>query len=321
MKFAILGPGRIAQKMAEAVCGLKDVELYAIGSTNAERAETFAKQWNATKWYGSYEEMLKDDAIDLVYVATPHSFHYEHAKMCLQHGKNVLVEKPFTVNGTQARDLIAYAKEKNLFLMEAMWSRCMPSRFIIEELLEKGTIGQLTSITANLGYSLQYKERMNEPSLAGGALLDLGIYPISFARTYVKKDVVNAISTAVMSPKGIDWTNSITLTFENGVMAVLHSNMLAQTDELGILYGTDGYIEVQDINNCREIRVFKEGKKTVIPIPEQINGYEYEVLDCMRAIEKGQIECENMPLSETLWVIDVMDALRKEWDMIYPFEK
>lgn len=321
MKFAILGPGRIAQKMAEAVCGLEEVELYAIGSTSAERAENFAKQWNATKWYGSYEEMLKDDAIDLVYIATPHSFHYEHAKMCLSHGKNVLVEKPFTVNGEQARDLIDYAKEKNLFLMEAMWSRCMPSRFIIEELLEKGAIGQLTSVTANLGYGLLYKERMNDPSLAGGALLDLGIYPISFARTYVKKDVANAISTAVMSPKGVDWTNSITLTFENGVMAVLHSNMLAQTDELGILYGTEGYIEVQDINNCREIRVFKDGKKTVIPVPEQINGYEYEVLDCKRAIENGQIECENMPLSETLWVIDLMDALRKEWGMIYPFEK
>ncbi len=323
MKFAIFGPGKIAQCMAAAVTPIKEVERYAVASRDLKRAQDFASEWGFEKAYGSYEEMLADPEVELIYVATPHSHHYEHAKMCLNAGKHVLLEKAFTVNAKQAEELIALAKEKNVLLAEAIWTRYMPSRKMIDDLLDSGRIGKVNAVMANLGYELHDIPRMQEPELAGGALLDLGVYPINFAKMVVKKDVKDVVSTAVMSPKGIDWTNSITLIFEDDTMAVLHSNMLAGLNRLGAIYGDKGYLEVQNINNAEEIRVYDLDHQLVetIPVPEQINGYEYEVISCIRAIKEGKIECEEMPHEETLWIMRLMDRIRKDWNMVYPFEK
>lgn len=323
MKFAILGLGKIARCMATAVSGLDQVEKYAVAARDLDRAQAFAKEWGYEKAYGSYEELVSDPEVELIYVATPHSHHYEHAKLCLENGKNVLLEKAFTVNAKQAEELIALAKEKNVLLAEAIWTRYMPSRKMIDELLEKGIIGKITSITANLGYELHNIPRLQEPELAGGALLDLGIYPINFAKMVMKQDVKEVYSNAVMSPKGIDWTNSITLIFEDDTMAVLHSTMLAGINRMGVICGDKGYLEVQNINNCEEIRLYDLAHKLVetYPVPEQINGYEYEVIACIKAIEEGKIECEEMPHEETLWVMRLMDRIRNEWGMTYPFEK
>lgn len=322
MKFAILAPGRIAHMMAEAVSGLPEVEKYAIGSRSIERAQEFADQWGFEKAYGSYEELVQDDEIDLIYVATPHSHHFECAKLCIEHGKNILVEKPFTVNAKQAKELIALAKEKGVFMTEAIWTRYMPSRKMIDDLIAQGTIGKVTSLMANLCYELMDKERMTDPALAGGALLDLGVYPINFARMVFKTEVEDFSSHAVMSPKGVDYINSMTLVFEGGEMAILHSNMLAESNRMGAIYGEKGYIEIQNINNCEEIRVYDASHKLIqtIPVPEQINGYEYEVIACMKAIEEGKLECEEMPHAETIWVMELMDAIRKEWGLVYPCE-
>lgn len=323
MKFAILGLGKIARCMAIAVSGLEQAEKYAVAARDLDRAQAFAKEWGYEKAYGSYEELVSDPEVELIYVATPHSHHYEHAKLCLEHGKNVLLEKAFTVNAKQAEELIALAKEKNVLLAEAIWTRYMPSRKMIDDLLEKGIIGKITSITANLGYELHDIPRLQEPELAGGALLDLGIYPINFAKMVMKQDVKEVYSSAVMSPKGIDWTNSITLIFEDDTMAVLHSTMLAGINRMGVISGDKGYLEVQNINNCEEIRLYDLAHKLVetYPVPEQINGYEYEVIACIKAIEEGKIECEEMPHEETLWVMRLMDRIRNEWGMTYPFEK
>ncbi len=323
MKFAILAPGKIAQKMSTAVSGLADVEKYAVGSRSLERAEAFAKEWGYEKAYGSYEELLSDPQVELVYVASPHSHHYEHTKLCLEHGKHVLVEKAFTVNRQQAEELVALAREKNLLLAEAIWTRYMPSRKMISDLVESGIIGEVTSLTANLGYVLGGIPRMEEPELAGGALLDLGVYPINFALMVFGNDVSKIEASAVKSPKGIDWINSITLTFADGKLAVLHSNMLAQTDREGVISGTKGYIKAQNINNCEEIRVYDVNHNLIktCAIPEQINGYEYEVIACMRAMKEGKIECEEMPHQETLRVMDIMDEIRSIWGMKYPCEK
>lgn len=320
MKIAILGPGRIAVHMAEALSGLPEAERYAVASRDYDRAKKFADQWRFEKAYGSYEEMLEDPQVELVYVATPHSHHYRHAKMCLEHGKNVLVEKAFTVNAAQAEALAKLAGEKGLLLAEAIWTRYMPCRKMIDELLESGVIGSVSSLTANLGYELTGKERLQEPGLAGGALLDLGVYPINFALMAFDGKVKKVDSSAVMSPKGIDWINSITLTFEDGKMAVLHSNMLAPTDRLGVIYGDRGYIEVQNINNCEEIRVFDPDHKMTAryPVPEQINGYEYEVLACMKAIREDRTECGEMPLNETVRVMKILDLIRSQWGMKFP---
>lgn len=322
MKFAILAPGGIAHKMAEAVSGLKEVERYAVASRDLGRAKAFADQWGFEKAYGSYEEMLQDPQVELVYVATPHSHHYQYTKMCLEHGKHVLVEKAFTVNAAQAKELIELSREKGVLLAEAIWTRYMPSRKMIDDLLESGVIGTVTSLSANLGYILPHVPRLQEPELAGGALLDLGVYPINFALMAFHGQISKVTSTAVLSPKGIDWRNSITLTFDDGKIAILFSDMLSQSDRQGVINGDKGYLEVQNINNCEEIRVFDLDRKMVAryEVPEQINGYEYEVMACMKAIQEGKIECEEMPHSETLRVMELMDSIRADWGMKYPCE-
>lgn len=341
MKFAILAPGKIAHSMAAALKGLKEgdvqatqeianqlnvdtseIELYAVASRDIERAESFAAQWGFEKAYGSYEEMLGDEAVELVYVASPHSCHYEHAKMCLEHGKHVLVEKPFTVNARQARELISVSEENGLLLAEAIWTRYMPSRSMIDDIVESGVIGKPTSLMANLGYSMRQKERLCKPELAGGALLDVGVYPIHFALMVFHSKLAKLDATAVMSPEGIDWMNGVTMTFDSGELAVLHSTMLSPTDRLGVIYGEKGYMEVVNINNCEEIRVYNTDHQMmeVHKVPEQINGYEYEVLACINAIEHGQFECEAMPHCETLRVMQILDSIRAKWDMKYPCE-
>ncbi len=322
MKFAILAPGKIAHSMARAVSEIEKIECYAVASRDYGRAADFAEQWGFEKAYGSYEELAKDPQVELVYVASPHSHHYEHARLCLEHGKHVLVEKAFTVNARQAKKLIQLSEEKGLLLAEAIWTRYMPSRKMIDELLAEGVLGNVTSLTANLGYILPHVERMQSPELAGGALLDLGVYPINFALMAFQGAVKEVNASAIMSPRGVDWMNSITLTFADGKMAVLHSDMLAQTDRQGVISGDKGYLEVQNINNCEEIRVFNlERKMTACyQVPPQINGYEYEVLSCIKAIEEGRTECEEMPHSQILLVMELLDTIREQWGMVYPCE-
>ena len=315
MKFAILSPGKIAHMMAKTVTQLEEVECYAVASRSYDRAEAFAKQWNFAKAYGSYEKLAEDPEVELVYIASPHSHHYEHAKLCLEHGKHVLLEKAFTVNAAQAEELIALAKEKKLLLAEAIWTRYMPGRKLLDDLLADGVIGNVTSLTANLGYVLTNVERMIKPELAGGALLDVGVYPINFALMTFHSEVAEIDTTAVMSDKGVDLMNSVTLTFADGKMAVLHSSMQSLTDREGVIFGDQGYIEVQNINNCEEIRIYDLDRNLVrrVNVPEQITGYEYEVLSCIKAIREGKSECPEMPHEETLSVMRLLDEIRSKW--------
>lgn len=322
MKFSILGPGNIAKSLARAVQSVDGVVAYAVASRSYERAKTFADEWGYEKAYGSYEEMVKDPEVELVYIATPHSHHYQYAKMCLEHGKHVLLEKAFTVNARQAEELIHISEEKNLLLAEAIWTRYMPSRKMINDVIASGVIGEVTSLTANLGYPLKYKERMRKPELAGGALLDLGVYPINFALMVFRGQIKDVTASAVMSPNRVDWMNGITLTFDDGKMAVLHTDMLALLDRQGVINGEKGYIEVQNINNCEEIRVFDESRKMIerYQVPEQVNGYEYEVEACRQAVENGKYECPQMPHTETLRIMKLMDQIREMWGMTFPCE-
>lgn len=322
VRFAVLAAGGIAAKMSKAVAGLPEVKRYAVASRSLEKAAAFAKEWGYEKAYGSYEEMLADPMVELVYVASPHSHHYEHAKMCIEAGKHVLVEKAFTVNAKQAEELIALAREKKVLLVEAMWTRFMPARQIIDDLLAEGTIGKIMTVTANLGYDIKNKERLIKPELAGGALLDVGVYPIQFALMTVHSPLVKISSDAVMSPEGVDYCNSVTMTFENGVMAVLHSSMLSLTDREGVIYGENGSIRVHNINNCEGISVYDKQGQLVkeVPVPPQINGYEYEVIACVEAIRNGNLECKEMSHKDTLQGMKILDTIRGQWGMKYPCE-
>ena len=182
MNIAILGIGHIAEKMAAAISGLDDnYKPYAAASRSIENATRFAKKWRFEKSYGSYKDLLDDENIDLVYIATPHSFHYEQALMCLNAGKNILVEKAFTANYFQAKEILDISKTKKLLAAEAIWTRYMPSRYILNELIESRIIGDAISVTASLCYPIENIKRLRDPSLAGGTLLDLGIYPLNFS--------------------------------------------------------------------------------------------------------------------------------------------
>lgn len=322
MKMGILGAGNIGGAMARTIAGMDKVEAYAVGARDIARAEAFAAQYHFTKAFGSYEEMLSDPELELVYVATPHSHHYEHVKLCLEHGKHVLCEKAFTVNAKQAVELFEMAKSKNLLLTEAIWTRYMPMRKTLDEIAASGVIGEITSLTANLGYVVGHLPRMQEPGLAGGALLDLGVYPINFASMVFGDKIREVSSSAVLTESKVDAVNSITLIYEDGKMAQLHSNMMVATDRRGMIYGDKGYIEVQNINNCEGIRVFDTNHKLIAEYetPKQITGYEYEVEACMEAMAKGELECPQMPHKESIRIMELMDSLRAQWGVKYPNE-
>ena len=327
MKIGLLGAGRIANTMATTIAGLvargePGIEAWSVGARDYDRAAALAKEFGFAKAYGSYEELLSDPEVDLIYIATPHSHHYEHVKLCLEHGKNVLCEKAFTVNAAQAREVLSLAESKGLLLTEAIWPRYMPSREMIDGILARGEIGTPLSLTANLNYELHDKERMLEPSLAGGALLDLGVYPINFAMMAFGDDPASISGVAVLTDKGVDARESITMTWADGRMAVLHADMLTQSNRMGVINGTKGYLEVQNINNPEEIRVYDMDYNLVkkYEIPAQITGYEYEVLACRDALAAGQIECAAMPHATTIQVMELMDSLRKSWNVVYPFE-
>ena len=323
MKIAILGAGNIASVMAKTIGQMEEASCYAVAARDYIRAKEFAEEYGFQKAYGSYEEMVQDQEVELVYIATPHSHHYEHAKLCLEHGKHILCEKAFTVNEKEARALISLAREKKLLLAEAIWTRYMPSRERINEVLASGIIGTPHTLTANLGYVIADKPRIIEPSLAGGALLDIGIYPINFALMAFGDDIESISSAAVLSNTGVDLQNSITFKYKDGKMAILNSTTLALTNREGIISGDKGYMVVENINNCERIHIFSHDRKEIenFIMPKQISGYEYEVRACIKAIKEGKLECEEMPHIDTLRVLEIMDQLRKEWGVSYPQEE
>lgn len=322
-RVGILGTGKIAGVMAKTLKKMKNVKCYGVASRSEERARSFAQEYGIKVAYASYEELVLDSRIDLIYIATPHSEHYENMKLCIENGKNVLCEKAFTANAEQAEEILALAERKGVFVAEAMWVRYMPMLGTIRSILSSGIIGEPAMLTANLGYNIAGKQRLTDPALAGGTLLDLGVYVLNFAAMMFGKDVEKTESSCILTDTGVDAQESITLTFRDGKMAVLNATMNGISDRRGVIYGPKGYIVVENINNFESVTVYdaehKAGK--TVKAPKQLTGYEYEVYSCLEAIEKGEKECWEMPHEETLRIMRQMDALRKEWGVVYPFEK
>lgn len=322
MKIAILGAGHIAVTLAYTMQRLEEVECYAVASRDLNKAKEFAAAYGFTKAYGSYEEMLADKEVELVYVATPHSHHYEHMKLCIEAGKHVLCEKAFTMNEKQAREIFALAEEKDVLVTEAIWTRYMPSRKIINDLLAENVIGEVKTLTANLDYAIARTERIIRPELAGGALLDVGVYTLNFALMHFGNRIVKKHSVVHLTETGVDGQNVIALSYEDGRLALLTSGIYGISDRQGIFYGEKGYIVVDNINNPLEIKLYNEEHKLwkTISMPKQINGYEYEILETIDCIKQGKRECPSMPHEDTLEVMRMMDEFRKEWGIQYPNE-
>ena len=322
-KLGIIGAGWIAHKMAATLAQTEDYCVHAIASRSIEKAKAFAQKWGISKAYGSYEELVNDDSIDMVYVATPHSHHLDHALLAIRSNKPVLVEKAFTANTKEAELLLAEAKSRNIFVAEAIWTRYMPLSMKVKEIMDSGIIGTPRVLTATLCYAMEQKERILRPELCGGALLDLGVYTLNFARMYFGTDIVRTVSNCIMSQSGVDMHECISLTYTDGRMANLQSGALCLNDRQGIISGTEGYIRIDNVNCPELIEVYRnyELVETYHKPDDMVTGYEYQVMECRRCIESGLTESPMMPHAETIEIMKQMDALRNEWGVVYPADK
>ena len=324
MKIGIMGAGAIARVMARTILALNrpDIELYAIASRSKDRADVFAFEFNVPKSYGSYTQLVCDKNVDLVYIATPHSEHYANTILCIDHKKAALVEKAFTANHEQALDLIHRARKANVLITEAIWTRYMPSRALIAKALEDGLIGKVKAINANLCYPIDKKERVIKPELAGGALLDIGIYPLNFALMFFGHEIKHLEGFCVKHTTGVDFIDNIAIEFSDGKTASLYANACVASDRMGYIYGSEGYIAVTNINNPEKIEVFNKDHERVseIKIPKQVTGYEYQLIECKDCLDRDLIECPSMTHKQTLEVMQIMDNLRRIYGVTYPFE-
>lgn len=323
MKVGFLGTGNIAATLAETFAQVAGVECYAVASRTLEKAEAFAKEQGFERAYGSYEELAADPQVELVYIATPHSKHSEDMKLCIEHKKPVLCEKAFTLNSAQAKEIAELAKKNGVFVTEAIWTRYMPSRKMINEVLESGIIGKVSTLTANLSYVIAHKPRLMTPELGGGALLDVGVYGLNFALMHFGTEIERVEGSVHFTETGVDGQESITLFYKDGRMAVLTHGMYARSDRKGIIYGDKGYAVVENINNPQSISVYDTEDNLIqkIEMPKQISGYEYQIMESMEAIRNHQIESTSMPLADSVYVMELMDSIRKQWGLVYPQER
>lgn len=323
MKIGILGAGGIAEMVAPALVALPEINCYAVASRTPGKGEAFAKTYGFKKVYTDYAQMLSDPEVELVYVATPHSHHYKHMKLCLEYGKHVICEKAFTMNRQQAEEVFAIAKQKGLFVAEAIWTRYMPSRKLIQDILDSGIIGKPNTLTANLSYVIADKQRIYDPALAGGALLDIGVYGLNFALMHFGRDIIRMESSVAKMETGVDGMETITLFYRDGRMAVLTHSVWCRSDRMGIIHGDKGYLVVENINNPQSVQVFDDEDRLIARynVPEQINGYEYEFREAVGCIEAGKLEPDSMSHADTLEVMELMDTLRRRWGVVYPQEQ
>lgn len=318
--IGIIGAGHIAEKMGRTLLALDRVRSYAVASRSYDRARDFAARWQFSKAYGSYEELVAAPAVDIVYIATPHSLHYRHARMCLKAGKAVVCEKAFTVNAGEARSLMELSRQRGVFITEAIWTRYMPLMATLKELVWSGVIGKPRTLSANLCYPISHKERIMRPDLGGGALLDIGVYTLNFASMVFGNDISRIDTSCQKTATGMDAQHTITLWYGDGRMATLYSSIYAKSDRMGVIAGDDGHIIVENINNPSSLRIVDRDYNVVrtLDAPPQVTGFEYEVGAAVDALDHGDIESHFMPHSETLRMMGLMDELRRRWDVRFP---
>ena len=323
LRVGIIGAGWIAEKAAITLNGLETCEAYAIASRTLDKAQAFAEKWQIPQAYGSYTELINDPAVDLVYIATPHSHHYDVTKEALMADKPCLVEKAFMANLRQAKEIVELAHERKVFLAEAIWTRYQPVVQMVRDLISSGRIGEPRLVTATLGYSMGEKPRIMRADLCGGALLDLGVYALNFVRMFFPADIVSIDSQCVKSKTGMDLTNAITLVLSDGLLCNLQSSAACVGDNIGVIAGPEGNLIIDNINNPQKITVNTHDRVFVedIHVPRQITGYEYQFLACREALIEGLLEPREMPHEETLYIMQLMDELRRKWGVRYPMDE
>ena len=318
LKVGFIGAGNIAETLAETFLQYKDkFELYAVSSKSDEKLNKFRNKYGFKKTYNSYEELVQDKEIDLVYISTLIKDHYKHIKLCLENNKNVLCEKAFTFNYKEAKELVEIARRKNLFLAEAIWTRYMPSRGLILNLISNDVIGKVYYIEANLGYEIKDKERIKYPKFGGGAMLDVGVYPLNFIDMFALSKVKSIHVTSKLNKEGVDETDIVNMEYENGLLAQFFTTINQATSREGFIYGEKGFIKVTNINNPEKIEIYLREDKaknyatlvSSINIKEDFNGYEYQLLETYNSIISSKKENSSMILDETLKIMSIVDEI------------
>lgn len=323
IRWGILATGLIAHQLAQALQDSPTAVITAVGSRTQASADQFGDQWNIPNRHASYEALAQDPDVDVIYIATPHSHHYDNMKLCLNAGKHVLCEKAFTLNAAQATECIALARQKNLFLMEAIWTRFLPAIAQVRDWVAAGEIGDVRLIQADFCFHLPYDpaHRLYNPELGGGALLDLGIYPLSFT-TMLLGFPASVQSQAHLSPTGVDELDNMLLVYENGATASLTCSMRLDRPREAFVVGTAGYIKVhQPFFYPTQLTLAKHGRDPEThTIPYQSNGYLHEVEEVHACLQAGRTESNLISLDETLNLMKFMDERRAEWGVRYPQE-
>ncbi|WP_156157655.1 Gfo/Idh/MocA family protein [Demequina pelophila] len=319
VRWGILGAGGIARKLADAVTRFTASQVVAVGSRDLGKARAFAEEAGIPKAHGSYEDLVADRDVDIVYVATPHSHHHEHALLAIRAGKHVMCEKPLTQNAAQAREVVAAAREAGVFLMEAMWARHLPHMYELRSLIEAGEIGDLVSIQADHGQLLTHVPRMWRPDLAGGALLDLGVYPVSFAHDLL--GVPERITASGrMRDTGVDGQVSMVFDYPTA-QASLTTTMEARTPNIAHVAGTDGFVVVdRTFYNPTTMTVTRLDGETRTFDGRVDNGFQFEAAEAARRIHAGETESPLHTLEQTIEVVELMDQVREQIGLVYPNE-
>ncbi|WP_312560550.1 Gfo/Idh/MocA family oxidoreductase [Anaerospora sp.] len=324
IKWGILSTGTIARKFAATLNQLSDCgELAAVASRNTDGANQFASEYIVPKAYSSYSDLARDPDIDVVYIATPHSLHYENAKLCLENGKHVLCEKSFTVNAVQAAELFELAREKNRFIMEAFWTKFLPAYQLLYKTLAEKTIGNITHFRAEYGFAptgARYIRKF-DPLLAGGALLDIGVYAIGVAAMLLGYKPKELYTSALIGEYGTDTFNSIMLTYENGPTAHLVTTIGSIIDPLAVIYGTKGHISLPNFTALTSFQVTIDNETPYnVDSPFLVNGFEYQIKETERCLLAGVRESTIMTHQNTIDVLALMDKARSSWGLSFPCE-
>ena len=320
--WGIMGPGGIARAFAQDLNFIEGHTIGAVGSRSLENAQKFSAQFGGTA-YGSYEELVADPAIDAIYVATPHTAHHDNVILALNAGKPVLCEKPFSVSGREAQAMIDTAADNGVALMEAMWARFLPHYAKVREIVESGVLGPILSIHADHGQRLadQGIARLTDPDLAGGALLDLGIYPVSFAHM-ILGNPMHVTSQAVMTDKGVDAQTSMIFTYEDGAQAVLTTTMIEQTPCRAVVAGLHGWLEIDRIfyNPAAMRVVLRDGTVTEYPNTYQGHGLREQAETFKQLVLSGELQSKILSWKDTIEIMKTLDKVREQINLKYPFE-
>jgi predicted dehydrogenase len=320
--WGIIGTGDIAKKFAAGLSVLSDSELVAVASRATKTADAFGDLFHVAKRHDNYQSLAQDPDVNVVYISTPHSLHKENTLMCLRAGKSVLCEKPFAINAKEAAEMIQFARQRRLFLMEAMWTRFFPLMARVREMIASGVIGEVRMLMADFGYrSEDQKNWVFDRSFGGGGLLDVGIYPLSFSHLIF--GIPNQItSISHLGSSGVDEQSAVILGYEGGRMALIASATRTETPQEAYLLGTKGRIHIHSPWwKPQTLTLSVNGRANeVMQIPYQGNGYNYEAAEVARCLREGRTESDTMPLDETLSIMKTMDAIRAQWNLKYPME-